>query len=195
MVEKKSLYIVVSQTGTILSRIVKWVTKDKYNHVSIATSEDLEDMYSFGRTNPYNPFHGGFVKEAPTTGTFGRFYKTKAVVVELPVPIDVFNSISEQLRDMYVCRNLYHYNYKGLFLAYFGKVREKKNCYYCSEFVQKLLSKYGYGLKKDEGELVCPNDFVNVPGGQLIYKGRLREYNDNREKKALKTINEEKNAV
>ncbi|MBO5101816.1 MAG: hypothetical protein J6C39_04725 [Clostridia bacterium] len=187
MVENKSLYIVVSQTGTILSRIVKWVTKDKYNHVSVGTKEDLSDLYSFGRTNPYNPFHGGFVKESPTSGTFGRFYKTKAVVIELPLPVDVYDAIVERLHEMYLTRELYHYNYKGLFLAYVGKTREKKNCFYCSEFVQKLLSDYGYGMKKDEGELVCPNDFVNVPGGRLIYKGLLRSYNAAREAGAVKT--------
>ena len=85
MSEKKKIYVAVSQTGTILSRIVKWVTRDKYNHVSISLTEDLSDLYSFGRKNPYNPFRAGFVKESPTSGTFGRFYKTEAVIVELEV--------------------------------------------------------------------------------------------------------------
>ncbi len=178
MVNKKTkkIYLAVSQTGTILSRIVKIVTRDKYNHVSISTKENLEDLYSFGRKNPYNPFKAGFVKESPTSGTFGRFYKTEAVILEVEVSEETFAAMEEELSFMYEHRDEYHYNYIGLFIAYFGKVRNKKNTYYCSEFVQSFLRKYGLGLKKAEKELVCPNDFVNVPGGHIIYTGRLRDY-------------------
>ena len=61
----KQLYIVISQTGTLLSRILKALTGAEYNHASISLSEDLEEMYSFGRRYPYNPFWGGFVMESP----------------------------------------------------------------------------------------------------------------------------------
>ena len=37
----KKVYIVLSQTGTILSRILKLVTRAPYNHSSITLSEDL----------------------------------------------------------------------------------------------------------------------------------------------------------
>ena len=48
---------------TILSRIVKCYTRKEYSHVSIALDENLEEMYSFGRINPYVAFIGGFVHE------------------------------------------------------------------------------------------------------------------------------------
>ena len=70
--QNKQLYIVISQTGTLLSRILKQITGAEYNHASISLSRDLERMYSFGRRNPYNPFWGGFVIESPRTGTFKR---------------------------------------------------------------------------------------------------------------------------
>lgn len=62
------LYIVVSQTGTLLSRVLKLITGAQYNHVSLGLQPDLEYMYSFGRKNPYNPFYGGFVIESPKWG-------------------------------------------------------------------------------------------------------------------------------
>ena len=58
--QNKQLYIVISQTGTLLSRILKQITGAEYNHASISLSRDLERMYSFGRRHPYNPFWGGF---------------------------------------------------------------------------------------------------------------------------------------
>ena len=38
---------VISQTGTLLSRILKQITGAEYNHASISLSRDLERMYSF----------------------------------------------------------------------------------------------------------------------------------------------------
>ena len=173
---KRKIYLVLSQTGTIVSKIIRFVTRDKYNHISISLEEDLSALYSFGRKRPYNPFTAGFVKESPTTGTFGRFKKTQIVAIELPVSEEVYEAINAEVLDMYEHKDDYHYNYAGLFIAYFGKLRKKKNTYYCSEFVQMILKKHGLGLKKGENELVCPNDFVNVPGGHIIYTGILREY-------------------
>ena len=52
----KQIYIVLTHTGTALSTIIKYYTKDEFSHVSISLDEELEEMYSFGRLNPYNPF-------------------------------------------------------------------------------------------------------------------------------------------
>ena len=67
------IYVVLTYTGTVLSRFVKLFTKGEYSHVSISLDENLEEMYSFGRINPYIPFWGGFVQESPHYGTFKRF--------------------------------------------------------------------------------------------------------------------------
>ena len=72
--QNKQLYIVISQTGTLLSRILKQITGAEYNHASISLSRDLERMYSFGRRHPYNPFWGG------------DLFKSRPV----PVPSSVF---------------------------------------------------------------------------------------------------------
>ena len=84
-VNDDKIYIVMSQTGTILSRILKRITGADYNHVSLGISKELDVMYSFGRKNPYYPFWGGFVEESKRFGTFKRFYKTEALVLELNV--------------------------------------------------------------------------------------------------------------
>lgn len=43
----KTIYIVLSQTGTVLSRVLRLFTRAEYNHVSIALDENLDYMYSF----------------------------------------------------------------------------------------------------------------------------------------------------
>ena len=71
-------YIVLTNTGTALSRLVRFYSRDEYAHVSLSLDKGLRHMYSFGRLNPKNPFIGGFVHEAVNKRTFKRFKKTKA---------------------------------------------------------------------------------------------------------------------
>ena len=53
----KKIYIVLTHSGTALSKIIKGFTKDEFSHVSISLDKELNEMYSFGRLNPYNPFY------------------------------------------------------------------------------------------------------------------------------------------
>ena len=71
----KDIFIVLTSTGTTLSKIIKSYTKDEFAHISISLDRELQEMYSFGRLNPYNPFFGGFIREYIDKGTFKRFYK------------------------------------------------------------------------------------------------------------------------
>ena len=141
--QNKQLYIVISQTGTLLSRILKQITGAEYNHASISLSRDLERMYSFGRRHPYNPFWGGFVIESPRTGTFKRFSETKVLVLSVSVTEEQHAELKEMLDVMWKRKRKYSYNYIGLCLAYFHVVWKQEGCYYCSEFVGELLTKVG----------------------------------------------------
>ena len=81
----RKIYIVLTYTGTILSKIIRVYTKAEFCHVSLSLDKRLNKMYSFGRLNPYNPFIGGFVHEGINIGTFKRFKNTKAEIYEIEV--------------------------------------------------------------------------------------------------------------
>jgi hypothetical protein len=57
------VYLIFSKTGTWLSRALNIFSDTKYVHASISFDDSFSKMYSFGRTNPSNPFSGGFVEE------------------------------------------------------------------------------------------------------------------------------------
>ena len=126
--QNRQLYIVISQTGTLLSRILKQITGAEYNHASISLSRDLERMHSFGRRHPYNPFWGGFVIESPRTGTFKRFSETKVLVLSVSVTEEQHAALKEMLDVMWKRRRKYSYNYIGLCLAYFHVVWKQEGC-------------------------------------------------------------------
>lgn len=171
----KKIYIVVSFTGTILSRIVKIWTGKKYSHVSISLDDKLNEMYSFGRVNPYNPLAGSFVQESPKWGTLKRFKNTKAKIFSLEITEDEYKKISEEI-DVFKNNgsNYYSFNRMGIVYAAFGKTKKKKNGFYCSEFVKHLLDKAN--VKHNLNNPVQPMDFLKLPNTKVIYEGGLREY-------------------
>lgn len=172
----KQLYIVITQTGTLLSRILRYITGAEYNHASISLSKDLEKMYSFGRRSPYNPFWGGFVIESPHTGTFKRFSDTRAIVLSVTVSEEQHMELTNMLEDMWKRRKEYRYNFVGLCLAYFHITWKRENYFYCSEFVGELLIKGRVnGVECLPSSVIQPMHFLRLPHTQL-YCGRLREY-------------------
>lgn len=171
----RKIYIVLTYTGTVLSRIVKMYTRREFSHVSIAFDEDLNEMYSFGRLNPYNPFIGGFVHEGINKGTFKRFKKTKTRIYSLSVAEDDFDKMVEVINDIREDRLHYKFNLLGLIgVAIHFKFKREK-CFYCAEFVKYVLeqSKTEYNLP----ELIKPEDFKEINGLDVVYSGILNEYN------------------
>ncbi len=172
---KRDVFVVLSQTGTALSRALKRITGDAYNHSSISLDPELKILYSFGRRNPYNPFWGGFVEESPDSGTFKRFGKTKILVIRLSVDESVYRGVDELLQWVKKNKNRYSYNYGGLFWALWGKTKVKKNAYYCSEFVRAVLKKFHILPKDQLNGIVRPMDFMQMDG-QIVFTGALRAF-------------------
>lgn len=172
---QKYVYIVISQTGTLLSRLIKLLSGQKYNHASLSLTTDLSAMYSFGRRHPYNPVWGGFVRESPDHGTFKRFSNTEVLVLALPVDAPTHAALAAQIQDMYSNRWKYHYNYLGLFLGGFRICWQQDRCYYCSEFVRDILVQHNV-IPADNHSVIHPAHFLSIPGALVIYEGKLRNY-------------------
>lgn len=172
----KKIYIILTYTGTILSKIVKIYTRKEYSHVSISLDQDLTKMYSFGRLNPYNPFSGGFVHERIDKGTFKRFKKTKTKIYSLEISEEKYEKLESIIEQIQQKRNLYKFNVIGL-LAIALNVRIKREKYfYCAEFVKYVLEQ---SQVLQLPEMVKPEDFEKVSGISEVYRGVLREYNSN----------------
>lgn len=170
----KKIYIILTHTGTTLSKIIKGFTKDDFSHVSIALDIELKEMYSFGRLNPYNPFWGGFVHEYIDKGTFKRFYKTIAKIYSLEITEQQYESIKNNIEQIKNDKENYKFNIIGLFAAGFHKKIKKQKTFYCAEFVKYVMEKAD--IKTDLPDIVKPEDFKNINELQEIYGGLLRKY-------------------
>ena len=172
--KNRKVYIVLTYTGTVLSKIIKIYTRAEFSHVSLSLDENLEEMYSFGRLNPYNPFIGGFVHEGVEIGTFKRFKNTRAAVYAINLTDRQYRLIKRIIKKMKKKKKVYKFNIIGLFASGFHLKYKKENYFYCSEFVKYVMEKANVPLHLPE--LIKPNDFKNIEFLELKYRGMLRDY-------------------
>lgn len=132
----KQIFIVITQTGTMLSRILKRITGAGVQPRLPQPVPGSDEDVSFGRRHPYNPFWGGFVIESPHAGTFRRFSDTTAIILAVEITEERYAALEATLEAMWARREQFSYNLGGLLLAYFRILWKRSNRYYCSEFVE-----------------------------------------------------------
>ena len=172
----KTIYVVITYTGTMLSKIIKMYTKNEFSHVSISMDLELNEMYSFGRLNPYNPFIGGFVEEGKNIGTFKRFYKTQALVLEFKVSLEKYKAIQYFIEYFKKHKQDFHYNYLGVLFACFKKHHTSSKRFYCSEFVRDCLKVFDVENAYELPNIIKPIDFLKLNNKNIIYQGFLKNY-------------------
>lgn len=170
----KKIYIVLTYTGTFLSKFIRVYTGAEYSHVSISLDKKLNKMYSFGRLNPYNPFIGGFVHEGIYVGTFNRFKKTKAEIYSIEVTNIQYNKIKQEIKNIENNKSSYTFNFIGMTLAGINYKYKKDKAFYCAEFVKYLTDQADIQL--DLPDVIKPIDFKK-DNLDILYKGILRNYN------------------
>ena len=170
----KQIYIILTNTGTVLSKIIKIYTGDEFSHVSISLDKQLKEMYSFGRLNPYNPFIGGFIHEYIDKGTFKRFYNTKSKIYVITVEDEKYEKIKEIIMNFKDEKEKYKFNILGLFGVGFNIKYRKENSFYCAEFVKYVVENSNLNIELPE--LIRPENFKDLYNAKEVYSGLLRKY-------------------
>lgn len=172
----KCVYILLSKTATIPSRMIKMWTKEPYAHASLAFDIELQEMYSFARKGIKNPFNCGFISEDITKGIFGRDKDTTCMVLRLWVTSAQYKQIVRNIDKFKREKSFYGYNYIGIVGVMCNRAIERRYNYFCSQFVYYVLEKSGIKLFDKKPGLVKPEDFRTGDGMEIIYEGRLHDY-------------------
>ncbi len=176
MANNHVVYILLTHSGSLLSKCINIYTKEPYTHVSIALDISLNELYSFGRINPYNPIFAGFVKEDIINGTYSRFPETRCALYSFNINNIQYNRLKNELYKFKTNGDKYGYNLLGLFGVILNVPIERKYNYFCSQFVAILLNNSGIHLFNKSPSLVSPRDFRKCKELKLIYEGRLKRY-------------------
>ena len=141
--QQKYLYVLFSATPYRMGRFIRAVTGDPYNHVAIATEEDLSNLYAFARRYYRTPFYGGFVAEHPCR------YRHKGITADtrlyrIPLTTRQWDKLQDTLSTMRAQADRYLYNHLSALLAPLHiKVRVRK-AFTCAEFAVSVLSSLGF---------------------------------------------------
>ena len=172
----KKIYIVLSQSGSIPSRVLKFFTHDEYNHVSISLTPTLETMYSFGRRYIQFPFPGGFTEECVNGGVLKYFPKTKIKIIEIRVEESKYNLFQAVINYFIHNKKTFKYNYFGVFVALFKINFRQQKRFYCSQFVKTCLDILDFDGIENLPEVTKPINFLKLKNGKVIYTGLLSAY-------------------
>ncbi len=175
---KRDIYVVLSQTSTFPSKLIKFYTRKPYAHASIAFDERLDEMYSFARRGIWNPFNAGFIKENIRTGIFGRNVNTVCVIYRLSVTDEQYEKMRGIIDEFLSDSMSYSYNYLGVVGIAFNQPVTRSKKYFCSQFVAYVLKMSGIQVSDKIPAAVRPCDIQKFDEFEQIYVGKLKDYPD-----------------
>lgn len=171
----RCIYIMLSDTGTLLTRAIRVYTHQQYNHISMVLDGDFDQIYSFGRVKASNPFIGGFINESETR-IFDIFVDTTCTILKLDVDDTTYKSITESIKAFTKDRENYRYNLIGYLGFIINHPIKRQNAYFCSQFVSETLERNGIKLFNKPPELVLPSDFLECDAMIKIYQGKFSQF-------------------
>mgnify|MGYP001218789073 CR=1 FL=1 len=170
---EKTIYILLTDTGTIFTRLIKVYTKKPYNHASISFDANLEEVYSFGRKVIWNPFNGGFVKENVKTELFKH---ATCVIYSLKVTEEQLEKMKDCIQTFITHKDSFRYNFLGLFGFIMKKPIHRERALFCSQFVATVLESANIVQFDTPTSLIAPDDLRTLPGLKLEFEGKLHDY-------------------
>lgn len=169
----KYIYVILSQTRTVPARIIKQFTKAPYNHVSLSSDRELQEVYSFCRKYKKFVLPAGFVEER-NVGVFDMFSAVPCEVYEFRCTEEQYAKYEELIDEFKQNSKPYSYNVIGLLGLAFGLVIHRKNHFVCSEFVAYVLAQCGIAKFSKDSDFVRPDDFRYLENAPLVYKGDMK---------------------
>lgn len=171
--DMKDIYILLTKTGTVLSKTIAKVTKDPYTHVGISLDKELTELYSFGRKSKYNPLNNGFVKEEMVGSIYEKNMECDCAMYKMQVTDEQYFKLKHEIMIMKLTESYYSYNLLGLVYYYIGLERKRENKYFCSEFVSEMLHRIDALPEGFVPERIRPADFTKMDVFQEVYSGSL----------------------
>ena len=171
----KTIYILLTRSGTLLAKLVYSVTGANYTHASLAFDEDLSCLYSSTRKNGYTMFPAGPSREYLDRGVFRLRPEAPCALYALEVSEEAYIRARRRANHMMAHGKLYRFNVLGLVLCAMHIRWQRRRHYFCSQFVSDVLEKSGALELPKDSTLMHPNDYPLLPQLKCLYKGRLAD--------------------
>ncbi len=170
---ERTVYILLTRSGTCFSRFIHLVTRDGYTHASIGLDTPQGPFYSFGRKYPRLILPAGLVEERVGQNCWSAGRQVPCCLYALTVPEETYRLLRRRLDGMYADRARYHYNLLGALACYFQLSLSRRRHYFCSQFVAALLQDCGAVALPKSPTLLRPSDLSRLDGLRPLLRGDL----------------------
>ncbi len=171
----KTVYILLTKSSTLTSRIIGHFTNDPYTHSSLAFDPSLSTMYSFARRYSRFPLPAGLVEEKLNLGFFRRQNDIPCSLLTLDVTDDVYEVMQAKIEQMLCRKRHYQYSVIGLLACKLHIPFERHGKYFCSQFIAKLLEECHVVSLPKNSALMRPADFLSMDCFTTVFTGGLVE--------------------
>ena len=169
----KRIYILLSKTKTLPSRMIYRLTRGAYTHTSIALTEQTDRFYSFARRKLHNILNAGFFVEDLNSFVFAKHAKCYCSLYALEVSEEGYEKIQRRIEDFEKNYKKAKYNFLGMLPLRLGIRFPRKYKLACSQFVAVVLDASGEIALPKDPYVMLPNDFQKIPGIRKIYEGTI----------------------
>jgi len=168
------IYILLTDTKTRFSKISRFVTRDPYNHVSIMTSADFENVYTFALVNP-NGVKGGLKKENKDV-LRGSRYTLYSILVDDATYRKVNRLLGSYEKKLETTR----YSHKALVNSMFKKEifkSDHETSMICSQFVLAVLDSIDVRIADEfnrEASTIRPYEIIKSKYLKFEKRGNIK---------------------
>ena len=171
----KTIYILLTRSGTLLSKLVYAATGASYTHASMAFDAELSCLYSSTRKNGYTMFPAGPSKEYLNKGVFRLRDNAPCALYALEVSDEAYSHALCHAEDFMRHSEEYSFNTLGLILCGLHIRWQRRRHYFCSQFVSEVLQKSGALELPKPSTLMHPSDYAELPELRCLYRGTLAD--------------------
>lgn len=174
---QKYLYVVLSQTTSVVARSLKKVLKNQYTHMSLSFNKELTPMFAFARLEKENPFVGGPNTEELSDYFFGKpNYDIKIKVYKIPMNEEQCERAKAFIMEVFNDKEGYRYNWLEPLEVLFKKPVKIYKTYVCSAFVYDVLKTAGLHYDKELIYFISPEKLGHSLSRYLYYSGPIMGY-------------------
>ncbi|MGN1343296.1 MAG: hypothetical protein ACI4U3_01865 [Traorella sp.] len=169
----KSIYLLLTKSDTYVSKAIRIATSDPYTHISISFDKTLQPLYSFSRKYVNLPLPAGIRNEPLETGFYKKYNYIPCALYELQVDEKTYSLAKNEITKMLDQSEELKFNVLGLLLCKLNIPYDRKNYYFCSEFVSVILKDSNALEIPKKPCLMRPSDYTQIEKLKCLFKGKL----------------------
>ena len=172
---EKCVYVAFLTTPTRIGKTIRYITKNKYSHVSLSFDENLGKMYSFARYCVNSPLVAGFVEESALRYYYNNDDEVPVKICKIPLSPQKHALVKEYIEGIQKDSDQYIYNYFALASALLRKKILVDKSYTCLEFVYSVLYYCGVEDGLDFYSFYTISDLEKLLEKYVVHEGVLKK--------------------